>query len=106
MQLKRTEANEIVIQGLSMGGGTQIAPVTLSESNKIEEPFSLRLSVDVPAGNYSISARRNTELDYTEIGVGKIGQGLKVGCMKMSALNNFSDDGEYLRIDRIDVVKD
>ena len=105
MTLARNDKNQIVLYGEALGtNASSVGPWVISNTPRIKEPISIRLSTDLNLREYRIGLRRPTELGFTTIGMGKIGSGRDIAFARLRAINDFSASGEYLRIDSIELA--
>ncbi len=105
MVFGHTEQNTIILRGEASRGGTAIQPVVISENNQLTEPIVLRLELDTDADTYRIATRGGSEVDFTFHGMGKLAPERDANYLGLNALNDFSAEGEYLNIDRVEVRK-
>ena len=99
----RDSQGNIVVRGESLGGGSDVPATTLQQGDRLQTPTLLRLTVDVDADRYEIASRSADRIEFTEHGFGKIAPDRVARFLRLSVLNDFSADGEFLAIDRIEL---
>ena len=105
MTLARNEKDEIVLYGEALGtGATAVEPTVISNKPRLSEAIAIRVAADLKNGNYRIQRRRPTEVDFTTLGTGRTGKGRTICFGRLRAINDFSANGEYVRIDSIELV--
>lgn len=105
MILGRDEEDAITIRGEALGGGTPIAKVILSPTSQLSQPIVLRLELDTQTDVYRISSRQASDVKFTPHGTGKIAKKRQANFVRLSALNDFSAEGEFVDIDRIELQR-
>ena len=103
--VERTAKDEIVVRGMASGdGGSEIAAWQLAKK-KICGPVVLRLDINADLDQYSIWVRRTGMSDFAKVGQGKVSPDRSAKFLRMAAQNDFSSEGEFLNIDRVEVSK-
>ena len=103
--IERTGKDEIVVRGMASGdGGSEIAAWQLAQK-KTCGPVVLRLDVNTELDQYSIWIRRAAMDEFAKVGQGKISPHRSAKFLRMAAQNDFSSEGEFLDIDRVEVSK-
>jgi gamma-glutamyltranspeptidase/glutathione hydrolase len=104
MVFGRSEKNQIILRGESATGGTAIPPVVIADGVVLERPIVVRLELDTEADRYWISSREPSELKFTLQGTGNLPAERDANHLGFNALNDFAAEGEFLEIDRIEVI--
>jgi hypothetical protein len=99
----RNGRGQITFRGEALGGGTAIAPVTVCENNQLGRPIILRLELDTDADRYRIASRDASVTEFTFHGTGTVAPQRTANYLRLSALNDFAANNEYVNIDRIEV---
>ena len=103
--VERNKKNEIVVRGSALGdGGSEIAAHQLSKKS-LCGALVLRMDVNTELDQYSIWIRRAGMNDFDKVGEGKVSPERSVKFLRMAAENDFSSEGEFLDIDRVEVSK-
>jgi gamma-glutamyltranspeptidase/glutathione hydrolase len=102
----RDGPGRITLRGESLGGGTAIGPLTISNTNQLDRPIVLRLQVDTDADEYSIAYREASSTEFTSQGKGRVAAQREAKFLRLSALNDFAARDEYVNIDRIELRSD
>jgi len=103
--VERNKKNEIVVRGSALGdGGSEIAAHQLSKKS-LCGALVLRMDVNTELDQYSIWVRRAAMSDFTKVGQGKVSPNRSAKFLRMAAKNDFSSEGEFLDIDRVEVSK-
>ncbi|MFK8113424.1 MAG: gamma-glutamyltransferase [Rubripirellula sp.] len=103
MILGRDGKDGILIRGEALGGGTKIKPTWISKSNQLGRPIVLRLELDTVADTYKISSRNADKLEYISHGTGTVAKDRDPVFLRLSALNDFAANGEFVDVDRIEL---
>ena len=103
MVVSRNHNDEIVIQGEASRRGTVVPATTLSRTNQIEQPISLRLEVDVNKATYRILSRRMGDTDFQTHGAGKIDPSRPTKFLRLSVDGRCTDTDEVIKIDSLQV---
>ena len=102
--VERTVNDEIVVRGMAPGdGGSEIAAWQLAKKS-LCGPVVLRLDINTELDQYSIWVRQGMN-DFAKVGQGKVSPERSANFLRMAAQNDFSSEGEFLNIDRIEVLK-
>jgi len=94
-----------VVRGEAFGEGSEVPSTTLAQGGRLETPTVLRLSVDLDAARYTISSRTADSLDFRKHGSGKIATDRVARFLRLSVLNDFASEGEFVAIDRIELQR-
>ncbi len=100
----RDDSGNVTVRGEALGGGTEIAPTTLSTDNQLNVPMVLKLTLDVDADTYEIASRRTDVQDFKTHGKGKVVATRTARFLRLSVLNDFSATGEFVSVDRIHLL--
>ena len=101
----RTEEKTLVVRGEAMDGGTPIAAVTVSDSDRLERSIVLRMELDTTADSYRIGSREATAVDFTFHGTGIVAADREANYLGLEALNDFSSENEFVNLDRLELRK-
>ncbi|MEM6472073.1 MAG: hypothetical protein AAF802_21105, partial [Planctomycetota bacterium] len=100
----RSEENEILIAGRSLGEDTTITkPIVLSDSPQLNGAITVRLSADLNACNYKIGIRGPTDTVFKTVGTGNMEADQTINGIRMETLNDLSDPGEFVGIESIEL---
>ena len=103
--LGRDDANNVIIRGEALGGGSEIPPTIIATEGLILQPIILRLTVDVDADSYEIASRQADVATFTVHGTGRIAAERVARYLRLSVLNDFSASGEFVSVDRIHLLR-
>lgn len=103
--LGRDKSNNVIVRGEALGAGTEIPPTVLSSQGRIDQPIELRLTVDVDADTYEIASRLSEVDAFTVHGTGRIAADRTVRYLRLSVLNDFAANGEFVAVDRIHLLR-
>ncbi|MCP4788145.1 MAG: gamma-glutamyltransferase [Fuerstiella sp.] len=99
----RDGQGNIVVRGEALGGGSEVPATTLAQGDRLRTPIVLRLTVDVDTDRYAIASRTADSLQFTEHGTAKIAADRSTRFLRLSVLNDFAADGEFVAIGRIEL---
>jgi hypothetical protein len=99
----RNGRDRITIHGHAFGGGTPIAPLSISDTGRLSRPIVVRLALDTSNQRYTIACRDASSPIFQLEGNGKLAAGRTAKSLELSAFNDFAADGEYVNIDRIEL---
>lgn len=102
MLLGRSGSDQIILRG-EAPGGTSVAPVIISQTGELTRPIVLRLSFETIGRRYAIAYRDASSPEFKQIGSGSVAKRRQVNFLRLSTLNDFAANGEYVNIDRIDL---
>ena len=103
--VERRGNNQIVVRGSALGdGGSEIAAYQLSKKSSCGA-LVLRMDVNTESDQYSIWIRRSGMNDFDKVGEGKVSADRSVKFLRMAAKNDFSSEGEFMNVDRVEVSK-
>jgi gamma-glutamyltranspeptidase / glutathione hydrolase len=101
----RDGQGNIVLRGEAQGGGSEVPATTLVQRDRLPTPIVLRLTVDVDTDRYEIASRTVDSLEYTDHGSGKVAADRVARFLRLSVLNDFAANGEFVAIDRIELQR-
>ncbi|HIF00616.1 MAG TPA: gamma-glutamyltransferase, partial [Fuerstia sp.] len=101
----RDGQGNIVVRGEALGGGSEVPATILAQGARLQSPIVLRLTVDVDTDRYEIASRTADSLKFTEHGSGKFAADRVARFLRLSVLNDFAANGEFVAIDRIELQR-
>ncbi len=102
MVIGRQDADKVVLHGHADGGS--IGPITLSNSNEIIRPMVLKLTLDPVHHQFSIASRDASDEGFKNHGTTDVGTNANANRFQLSVQNNLSNEGEFVDVDRIEVM--
>ncbi|MDG1897875.1 MAG: gamma-glutamyltransferase [Fuerstiella sp.] len=99
----REGQGNIILRGEAPGGGSDVRSTILTQSDRLDSPIVLRLTVDMDAHSYQIASRTAGSLKYTDHGSGIIPADHVARFLKLRVLHDIAGDGEFVAIDRIEL---
>ena len=101
----RDGQGNIILRGEAPGGGSDVRSIILAQSDRLDSPIILRLTVDMDAHSYHIASRTAGSLKFTEHGSGIIPDDHVTRFLKLSIRHDLAGDGEFVAIDRIELQR-
>ena len=102
--LERGEDNCLYVKGEALGDGASNIPRTkVAESNTLNEPFAIRVTLDAKGDTYTIATKPAGAMKFNKLGKGTVSK-KRTGCyLRLSTIGDTSANGEYVRVDQIDL---